>query len=246
VIPRLFSYYGGKGKIARYYPRPIYDTIIEPFAGSAGYSLRYADKHIILVEKNHKVAEVWRFLIHASPNDIRALPLLGPDDDLREMDLPDPARWFIGFWVNQATPMPCNKLSTWAKSKYKTSVHFWGMKCRARCASFVDRISHWEIIEGDYTDAPNIEATWHIDPPYQEEGKYYPEGKDLDYESLAEWCQSRQGQIMVCENAGATWLPFQFLRNIHGAARPSGWAKKSTEVIWTNEKPREGFGVFDG
>jgi site-specific DNA-adenine methylase len=38
----MWSYYGGKSKIVQYYPDPKYDTIIEPFAGSAQYSL-YGD-----------------------------------------------------------------------------------------------------------------------------------------------------------------------------------------------------------
>jgi hypothetical protein len=26
---------------------------------------------------------------------------------------------------------------------------------------------------------------------------------------VAEWCLSRMGQVIVCENQGVTWLPFQ-------------------------------------
>jgi len=39
----LFSYFGSKARIGNKYPKPIYDTIIEPFAGAAGYS--YAHSH---------------------------------------------------------------------------------------------------------------------------------------------------------------------------------------------------------
>lgn len=39
----MWSYYGTKKKIAKYYPSPQYDKIIEPFAGAAQYSL-YGDK----------------------------------------------------------------------------------------------------------------------------------------------------------------------------------------------------------
>ena len=35
----MFYYYGRKKQIIRHYPSPNYDTIIEPFAGSAAYSL---------------------------------------------------------------------------------------------------------------------------------------------------------------------------------------------------------------
>lgn len=31
----MFSYYGAKTKIVDYYPKPLFDKIVEPFAGSA-------------------------------------------------------------------------------------------------------------------------------------------------------------------------------------------------------------------
>jgi len=46
----MFSYYGSKSKLAQHYPTPKYDTIVEPFAGAAGYSL-YGDnwkKNVLL------------------------------------------------------------------------------------------------------------------------------------------------------------------------------------------------------
>lgn len=29
------------------------------------------------------------------------------------------------------------------------------------------KVKHWEIINGDYTEAPDIKATWFVDPPYK-------------------------------------------------------------------------------
>ena len=26
---------------------------------------------------------------------------------------------------------------------------------------------------------------------------------------FGEWCRARQGQVIACENVGATWLPFE-------------------------------------
>src|SRR3990167_8941757 len=48
----FWTYYGGKWKVGPRYPVPLHDTIIEPFAGAAGYSLRYFDRKIILIEKD--------------------------------------------------------------------------------------------------------------------------------------------------------------------------------------------------
>ena len=38
----FFCYYGGKWRAAPKYPPPEHDTIVEPFAGAAGYATRYA------------------------------------------------------------------------------------------------------------------------------------------------------------------------------------------------------------
>ena len=59
----MFYYYGRKKQIVRRYPTPLLDTIIEPFAGSAAYSLHSDNwkRKVILVEKDDKVADIWRF-----------------------------------------------------------------------------------------------------------------------------------------------------------------------------------------
>jgi 16S rRNA G966 N2-methylase RsmD len=76
----------------------------------------------------------------------------------------------------------------------------------------------------------NVEATWFIDPPYQKAGKYYTGHNKMDFEKLGEWCKSRKGQVIVCENQGADWLPFRFLTEHRGSMQ------KNTEVIWTNDQ----------
>ena len=34
----LFKWFGSKWSASKHYPRPLYDTIVEPFAGGAGYA----------------------------------------------------------------------------------------------------------------------------------------------------------------------------------------------------------------
>ena len=46
----MFSYYGSKNKIAKLYPLPKYDLIIEPFAGAAWYSVLHRYKNVLLNE----------------------------------------------------------------------------------------------------------------------------------------------------------------------------------------------------
>ncbi|KKK76293.1 hypothetical protein LCGC14_2865080, partial [marine sediment metagenome] len=37
----MWPYFGSKQSLVKYYPAPEYSDIIEPFAGSAKYSLKY-------------------------------------------------------------------------------------------------------------------------------------------------------------------------------------------------------------
>lgn len=146
----MFYYYGGKAGRAKLYPHPRYPTIVEPFAGAAGYSMHLA-----------------RILPHAR-----------------------------------------------------------------------DRV---EVVHGDYRDAPDLEATWLVDPPYQvpqdlaggsaRGDGYGPHGaKDLDFEELGSWCRARKGQTIVCEASGANWLPFEPLYGMNDTI-----GTRRVEVLWTNE-----------
>jgi hypothetical protein len=55
------------------------------------------------------------------------------------------------------------------------------------------KIKHWKIICGDYSEAPDIDATWFIDPPYKgESGMGYGYGSNLiNYDKLAVWSKRR-------------------------------------------------------
>jgi hypothetical protein len=225
LVRLFFTYLGGKYRIAPLYPPPRHATIIEPFAGSAGYSLNFPDRDVVLVERDERVAAVWRYLLTAEPADIRALPLIGQGwatiDDLT--DLPLGARYLIGFWLSKATTAPRKSPSAWALSRPDCS--YWGPAVRERIAVQVPRIRHWRLIEGDYTLAPDVEASWFVDPPYTVRGHQYRHGpSSLDYPALASWCRTRAGQVVVCEGEGASWLPFVPLARIKAQRAPvSEW-----------------------
>ena len=230
-----FSYYGAKFRLARHYPPPMHDTIIEPFAGAAGYSIRHWHKDVILVDLDPHIAGVWEYLITSSPDVIRALPLINPKTNIRKLDICDEAQWLIGFWSGQGTPRPRVTPSRWPNKEDGSQNSGWTRATREHVALVASRISHWKIIHGDYTEAPGLEATWFIDPPYQEKGHYYRHGsKGLDYGDLARWCRSRRGQVMVCENDGATWLPFNGFRQQRSTWRPAAGEQTSNEVVWYN------------
>ena len=242
----FWRYYGGKWRNAPHYPQPEHDTIVEPFAGAAGYSLRYAHKRVILIDANPKVAAIWRYLIATSAEDIRALPDIPEGGTVNDCDMPQEARWLAGFWCNGGSVAPGLSASAWSRDLGQDAHNWsgWGYKSRERVASQVGSIRHWRVIEGDYRDAPDIAATWHVDPPYSTKaGSYYPNQPD-GFPALGEWCRTRRGLVMVCEQNGADWLDFQPIasfRSLESAHRP----RRSSEVIWLNRSP-VGWGVQQG
>ena len=234
----FFCYYGGKFRAAPRYPSPMYETVIEPFAGAAGYSIRYGPGRVVLVEKDEKVAATWRYLLSVTPAEILALPDLDPGQTTDDLSLPQEARWLIGWWLNKGASSPRKSPSAWMRSGIRPN-SMWGRAVRERIASQLSGLVGWEIIEGDYTEAPDIEATWFIDPAYMDAGKHYRHGSSgLDYSLLAGWCRSRRGHVIVCENEGATWLPFEPFITIKANESKSG-GKRSREAIWTQSCARQ-------
>jgi 16S rRNA G966 N2-methylase RsmD len=108
---------------------------------------------------------------------------------------------------------------------------FWGSEIRERIAVQVEHIRHWRIIEGDYTAAPDGPATWFVDPPYSNPvGRRY-RFSEVDYVALGEWVKGRDGHVIVCENEGATWLPFKPFRKTKANESKHG-GKVSHEAIY--------------
>ena len=229
----FFSYYGAKFNISCLYPRPEHGRIVEPFAGSACYSLRYPDRQVVLCDEDPVIAGVWSYLIGASPSELAALPL-----DVESVDdchgIPQEARWLIGFWLGRARQQPARRVGTWMRQNGKdgTRYHsgFWGKSARDRICQQAPRIAHWRIIETCYRSAGfgDGAATWFIDPPYQgRAGRRYRMGSTrMDYPALADWCRILPGQVIVCEQDGARWLPFSPL------VRSGGMRGKGQEVAW--------------
>lgn len=212
----MFYYYGRKKQIAKHYPAPNYECIIEPFAGSAAYSFHSENwrKKIILVEKDPKVASIWDWLINeATPQGILGLPDLKVGEKSSE---------FLHI-IHAASKMAF---------KYKTITvtpvlaRNWEISKRVMAGN-ISKIKHWQIICGDYTMAPNIEATWFIDPPYKSEpGMGYGFSSALiDYKSLADWCMNRLGEIICCEGEYGDYLPFDTLLDLKGVAGKSSKKK---------------------
>lgn len=172
----MFYYYGRKKQIAKYYPEPNCATIIEPFAGAAAYSL-YGEnwsKRVILVEKDPRVSGLWQWLIEeATVSDIRKLP------DLRTGDYSTDFLHIIHAATKMAFKFKRIKVTPVLERNWEISKRIFKEN--------LFKIKHWKIICGDYSEAPDIEATWFIDPPYKgNSGMGYGYGSNLlDYRKLA-------------------------------------------------------------
>ena len=231
----FFTYTGGKYRLAPRYPAPAYDMIIEPFAGSAGYSLRYHEKDVVLLDLDPAVATLWEYLIAAAPRDILSLPLYDgtweTTDDLTSLS--DGEKMLIRGWLNKGTFG--KRPSAWMRSG-KFDTQFWGEKIRQRVAEQVPLIKHWKVLHEPYTNSPDVDATWFVDPPYQVAGVAYRHGSgDIDFSALGQWCRERSGQTIVCENDGATWLPFRPFASAH-AMSGSHRTGRSAEAVWLSDE----------
>ena len=227
----MWSYYGSKSKIAKYYPKPEYDLILEPFAGSAWYSVLHRRRSVILNEKNHTIYKLWKWLIQdANTKELLKNKDLHIGQDISRLSIAREHKDLLGFCINRGSISPTNIVQKWScQVKHRPD---WASTVAYRIekiSSLLPEIKHWSSWFGDYLQLPNIECTWFIDPPYESSGHLYTHST-IDFRVLAEWCKSRTGQVIVCENSRSEqWLPFEPLEAVVGQAR------KSVEYIWTNQ-----------
>lgn len=203
----MFPYYGSKWNIARHYHPPVGDVVVEPFAGGAGYACFHNARRAILVDKDPIIAGVWSYLISASPAEIMALPdLPNIGDNVDDHAIPQEAKWLIGFWLNRGSASPKKSRTAYSARTDRAQLN-WGTRAKLRIASQLPLISGWAVMHGGYETCPDVEATWFVDPPYGDKGKYY-RVTFSDFRALGAWCRARRGLVIACEGSGADWLPF--------------------------------------
>ncbi len=217
---RAFPYYGSKTRLAPLYPEPKF-KIIEPFAGAAAYAQRHWEKDIQLYDICPDVVACWQFLIAAKASDVLGLPFMHYGLDLATLTtLSEGERALLRFFAYDGF--------SGTKGRKVGKRCIWN-RYREPLAAQVHHFDHWKVEKKSFDEIENQTATWFIDPPYQSGGKYY-DFKGIDYIKLATWSQSREGQVIVCENDKSTWLPFRPL------AKLSGLKHTTMEVVWTNEQ----------
>lgn len=226
----LFSYYGSKWRSVTRYPAPIFGRVIEPFAGSACYALRHRCEDAILCDADPNIRAVWRWIIGATEAEILALPDVPDGATVRSLGLATGPSALIGWYMNRGAAVPCQTESSSVKKA--KGANRWGDMARERTAMIARIVRRWAVLD-DYRDAPtDRDATWFVDPPYQGAGIHYRIGsKTIDFGALGAWCRSLPGQVIVCENFGAAWLPFVSIGDVK-AGMSKGVASRSHEAIY--------------
>lgn len=247
----FFSYYGAGFRKCRkgFYPAPrSFDRcIVELFAGSAAYACTFgANKKCILIEKDEKVASIWRYLIRVSPEEVLSLPDIPFGQNLEEVKgIPYEAKNLISFWLSRSTTTGRNILSKWAFQYPHKDGCFWSPKVRKKIAGQLQYIRKWEIRNQSCFDFSweEQDSTVVVDPPYFKGGKHYREHppnqiKEVWYKELGDLCKrfaNKGMQVIVWEQEGATWLPFDFAGEVKTLEGKNG-KKKSREVCWIRNK----------
>lgn len=207
----FFKWFGSKWSAAGKYPAPKHATIVEPFAGSAGYACFHAHMHdVILYERNPQIRSLWHWLLEARPYEVREIPVdLEPGTDIRTLGLSYGQELLLKHWQRTNTIGPSWKVSPWGSKPGQ-----WTDSTRRRIADELGWIRRWKI-RGEWDGHILGDSTWFIDPPYQFNFQYGV--KNFDYGNLAACVsklESLESQVIVCEAIGPkgerpNWLPFQ-------------------------------------
>lgn len=210
-IRPLFKWFGSKWSGSKHYPAPINGLpLFEPFAGSAGYSLRYPAHQVTLWDVNPHLQYLWPWLINsATSDDIKAIPLgLSIGTDIRSLhkDLSYGQMLLLKSWQRTTTNGDC-----WTVSKWGHLPGQWTASTRSRVAEEIHAIKHWKF-EPIHWDQP---GTYFCDSPYIFNYRYGI--KDFDFKAYADNVSKvPAGSLViaceaVCSKTGAIpdYLPFQ-------------------------------------
>lgn len=226
-----FAYFGAKHRFARYYPPPAHNRIIEPFAGSAGYSVYWATPFhkVMLVDSDPLVIDMWLALQDANITEV----LDEAEAQLTEDRVTSPFIYSIGGGLTRVKPGGSAKTSEMMRNMWPG--------IRRRIEAVLPMVRRWDIYHADYQDLVYPpESTIFVDAPYQPKtpgtaAHRYGE-KRLDYGVLADWVIDRSdwSQMIVCEQGDADWLPFEVLQS-HRTRMRKNDPQPRTEVMWSNQ-----------
>lgn len=209
VTGPLFKWFGSKWLASKLYPPPDHDSIFEPYAGSAGYSLRHFQKNVTIYDDNEQLKALWSWLINdANYELIKSIPTnIEVGYDIRNLNLSSGQQLLLKHWQRTNTVGNCWTISSWGNKPGQ-----WTESTRERVAREVEFIKHWKFCPITWKE----EGTYFVDPPYEFNYRYGI--RTFDYDELVQNISSvpESSTVIVCEAAcqktGAlpTYLPFQY------------------------------------
>lgn len=235
----LFKWFGSKWQGAKYYPAPHGGKIIEPFAGGAGYSLRYNCSSVKIAELDPHISELWAWLIcEATEESVMEIPVDIPVGlDIRFIPMSSGQKLLLKNWQRTNNVGNCWTISPWGNMPGQ-----WTESTRRRVSKDIGCVKGWEssqdgfaLLESALRDDPQI--TWFIDPPYLFNYRYRMK-EEFDYDRLSSAVAQLKGQVIVCEaicpktNQVPDYLEFEFFRKSVTSRRAEGNNVHSKELIY--------------
>lgn len=164
----FFSYYGSKYRLCQtgFYPKSkMGNIVVEPFAGSACYSIYHEPEIAILIDKNPTIIGVWNYLINAQEADILELPTnLDDFESLLDMKnyFNNSAIDLIGFWVGKGKTTPVHHITKWWKKYHSEKCcRVWNEYTKQRIIKQLPKIRNWHAFLNNYDSDINQLVSKH-------------------------------------------------------------------------------------
>ena len=230
----LFKWFGSKWSASRYYPAPVHDHVFEPYAGSAGYSLRHSDKNVTVYDADPNLSVLWAWLIGpATHEDVCEIPLdLDVGYDIRTLGLSAGQAMLLKHWQRTNNTGDCWVVSPWGNKPGQ-----WTKSTRDRVAREVELVKHWKFSRVDFS----VPGTYFVDPPYEFNYKYRKSVLGaFDYDELVvrlRWLPE-PNQVIACEaecqktGRVPNYLPFEKFRETVTSRRKTENNHHSKELVY--------------
>jgi len=230
----LFKWFGSKWLSSKTLPAPQHDHILEPFAGSAGYALRYGGfpRQVTIWEEDPNLQKLWTFLITATSDVILRIPLGVPiGTDIRHLEMSEGQALLLKHWQRTNNVGDCWTVSPWGHLPGQ-----WTANTRARVADEVGLITHWKLEPVRWDQ----EATYFVDPPYLYNYRYRFKTAGFDHKALAAKVLGTlpRAQVIMCEalcqktHVEPTYLPFSYFGSRITSRRKATENHHSKELIF--------------
>lgn len=232
----LFKHFGSKWSGARHYPAPLPGLpIFEPYAGGAGYALRYAHHPVTIWEDDANIRALWWWLINeAVTQAVLDIPVgLPAGTDILSLDLTPGQMFLLKHWQRTNNTGDCWTVSPWGDKPGQ-----WTANTRARVAEQIHAVKHWRLAPIGW----DVVGTYFVDPPYQYNYRYRFPADSFDYAALAARVRGVPGgsRVICCEAAcsktgtAPDYLPFVMSHRQVTSRRKASQSHHSAELLWVS------------